>query len=233
MALSFYSVKCPECGASLSIEEGRQELFCSYCGTKVIVSNENEYTYRHIDEAEIKQAEAEIKQAETDRMIRLRELEMEESQNQHSNHIRKILTYMWIGAIIVIAIICISVWLRGDGLDAFFILFYVGAPVVCGGAYLVFKVLPDKDTDKKLIKRGGIVFPNLEPFSDKNYESVQNALLHAGFKNIVCINLHDIRIGLLQKPGKIDSISVNGKEILSGGRVYMPDDQITITYHGR
>lgn len=72
MAVKFNSVKCPECGASLPIEEGRDRIFCSYCGTQVIVTNENEHIYRHIDEAG-------VKQAETDRMVRLRELELEEA----------------------------------------------------------------------------------------------------------------------------------------------------------
>ena len=54
MSVNFTSVKCPECGASLPIEEGRTQVFCSYCGTKVIVTNDNEYIYRHIDEAGVK-----------------------------------------------------------------------------------------------------------------------------------------------------------------------------------
>lgn len=66
MAIKFISVKCPECGASLPIEEGRKQVFCSYCGTKVMVTNENEYIYRHIDEAD-------VKKAETDRIIRMRQ----------------------------------------------------------------------------------------------------------------------------------------------------------------
>lgn len=56
MAIKFISVKCPECGASLPIEEGRKQVFCSYCGTKVMVTNENEYIYRHIDEADVKKS---------------------------------------------------------------------------------------------------------------------------------------------------------------------------------
>ena len=75
MAVSFVSVKCPECGASLPIEEGRSSIFCSYCGTKVIVTNENEHIYRHIDEAS-------IKKTETDRLIRLREIELEEKERE-------------------------------------------------------------------------------------------------------------------------------------------------------
>ena len=44
MAVKLIYVKCPECGAALDIEEDRKEAFCSYCGTKVLLYNENEYT---------------------------------------------------------------------------------------------------------------------------------------------------------------------------------------------
>lgn len=74
MAVKFTSVKCPECGANLPIEEGRKKIFCSYCGTPIIMTDENEYTYRHIDEAE-------VKRAETEQLVHLKELEMEEKEN--------------------------------------------------------------------------------------------------------------------------------------------------------
>lgn len=73
MAIKLYSVRCPDCGANLPIEEGRKQVFCSYCGTKVIINNENEYIYRTVDEAG-------IKQAETDRIVELKRLEMAEKQ---------------------------------------------------------------------------------------------------------------------------------------------------------
>ena len=69
MAVKFISVKCPECGANLDIEEDRKTVYCSYCGRKILLHNENEHVYRYIDEAEIKQAEA-----------RLREVELAEKQ---------------------------------------------------------------------------------------------------------------------------------------------------------
>ena len=59
--VNFIPVKCPQCNADLSIEEGRETAFCTYCGTKIIIDNENkkEYTYRYIDEAELRQTETE------------------------------------------------------------------------------------------------------------------------------------------------------------------------------
>ena len=71
MAIQFNTVKCPECGANLSIEEGREKVFCSYCGTQIIITNENERVYRHVDEAR-------IKEAEVNQTLELKRLELEE-----------------------------------------------------------------------------------------------------------------------------------------------------------
>ena len=73
MAVQILSLKCPECNATLNIEGDRTYAFCTYCGTKILLNNENEKIYRHIDEAE-------IKQAETDRIIRLKQLEIAEKK---------------------------------------------------------------------------------------------------------------------------------------------------------
>lgn len=38
--------KCPECNATLDIDENRKTCFCSYCGAKIVVDDEKvEYTY--------------------------------------------------------------------------------------------------------------------------------------------------------------------------------------------
>lgn len=73
--IKLVSVKCPDCGAILSIEENRASAFCTYCGAKVIISNENEYIYRTIDEAE-------IKKSEDRKEIRLKELELERHERE-------------------------------------------------------------------------------------------------------------------------------------------------------
>ena len=225
MAISLNSVKCPECGAMLPIEEGRSQVFCSYCGAKVIITNENEHIYRHIDEAG-------IKQAETNRMVRMRELDLAEKSNSN----KKMLTIIWLAATGILGAISIILMILPDadlGLTGL-LLIELTVALAIGGGTLIFKVLPEKETEKTLLSSGGIRFPkDLAPFSDKNYESVQVSLRNAGFRNITCINMHDITLGLLQKPGKVESISVNGENITSGGKVYMPDVPITITYHGK
>ena len=55
--ISFIAVRCPGCGADLSVEEGMSTDLCTYCGAKVLISSENEHIYKHIDEVEIKTAE--------------------------------------------------------------------------------------------------------------------------------------------------------------------------------
>lgn len=143
----------------------------------------------------------------------------------------------WIPVSAIVIILGIGIMFFGGDMGpiyGFDFLGFIGAPIVGGGAYLIFKVLPEKETEKKMVRAGGIRFPkDLEPFSEKNYEVVSNALRSAGFTNITCINMHDLTFGLFQKPGKIEKISVNGADITSGGKVYMPDAAITITYHGK
>lgn len=80
--MKMVSLKCPECGATLSAEENQKQMFCMYCGAKIMMTNENEHIYRHIDEARIRQAEADMRQAEIARTVRLRELEMAERQRK-------------------------------------------------------------------------------------------------------------------------------------------------------
>ena len=71
MAIKLVAVKCPECGAMLNIEENRTQAFCTYCGAKVLIHNENEFTFRHVDVAD-------LERAETDRIVKLKQIEIAE-----------------------------------------------------------------------------------------------------------------------------------------------------------
>lgn len=226
MAISLTSVKCPECGAQLSIEENRKQAFCSYCGSKIIVSNENEYVYRHVDEEG-------IKRAETEQMVRMKELEIAEKSSLN----KKILTIFWLIVSVILLTIGIIMITGVFGMVAadigiLIILLAIGA--VTGGYYLIFRVIPNNESDKATLKNGGIRFPRkLEPFDEKNYELLKDAIQTAGFQKVVCVNLHDLKIGLLKRAGTVESVFVNGEEITTGGKIYMPDASIRITYHGK
>lgn len=75
MSLNVISLKCPECGATLNIEQGRQQAFCTYCGAKNFINNENEYVYRHIDEAA-------MQQSDNDRAVKMKQMEIEDDENK-------------------------------------------------------------------------------------------------------------------------------------------------------
>lgn len=230
MGYKLISVKCPDCGQTLSIEENRTQAFCTYCGAKVLISNENEYVFRQVDEAD-------IKKAETERIIRMRELDLAEKNSS----LRKVLTIIWLIVTLVLLVIAVVLMLSPGNesmpgwAGGFLFLFYACAPIVGGGGYLVFKWLPEKENEKVIEKQGGLRFPSgLSPFSDKKYFTVQDTLHSAGFTNITCVNLHDLNLlTALVSSDKIDKITINGKQITSGGKIYMPDVPIVITYHGK
>lgn len=228
MAIEFISIKCPECFAPLEIEEGRQQIFCSYCGTKVLIQNDNEYIYRHIDEAK-------IKKVENDSAIRLKELEMEETRYNQNSKIHNIITKIWLVVSLVLIIIAVGIMFfsKYGSLYGFSFLFYVCGPIIGGGAHLVFNVIPDKENNQVMLQKGGIRLPkDIFPYSEKNYETVYTYLKNAGFQNVTCVNMRDLTFGIFQKPGKIESISINGETVRSGGKAYLPDVPIIITYHG-
>lgn len=69
------TVKCPGCGADLTVKEGNRDfMFCEYCGTKVRLDDYQE-THRYVNEAEVKKVEA-------DREIELRKMELEEEKRK-------------------------------------------------------------------------------------------------------------------------------------------------------
>ncbi len=123
MPLKINVTNCPSCGAAIPIQEGTAQITCSYCGSKFTITNENEFVYRHVDEARVRQAEIE-------RMIRLKELEMEEKKRQIGNY--KIIAVA--GVILLLVLILGLGHLIGDsgltffgiiGLEISFLIFMV------------------------------------------------------------------------------------------------------------
>ena len=137
--------------------------------------------------------------------------------------------------------ICIGlIFIQGNDDDmpgwaaAFLFLFYIGAPIAVGGGILVFKVLPEKTNQKRLISQGGIRYQKkLEPFNEQDFHHMSKVLESSGFNNVECINKHDVILGIFAKADQVETVSVDGKEITSGGKIYLPDTPITITNHGK
>ena len=69
------TLHCPNCGGDLNgieIKDGKSEVFCPYCGTKVFLNDDNTKTYihKHIDTAREKELELQGKIVDHQEILR-------------------------------------------------------------------------------------------------------------------------------------------------------------------
>ncbi len=218
MAIQFISVKCPDCGAELSIDNAREFAFCTYCGAKVMVHNDNEHIYRNIDEAR-------IKEAETERILRLRELELEEKENNRGRKSTLVAYGVALAFVLVGAIICIFAPLGG-----------MWGIII--GAYIAMFTYMKSDERKK--KKSRYVSPSdatitaqMLDCSGKNYNSVAMIFRSAGFTNVNSLPLGDLGMFNQRKNGQVETITINGNEEFEEGDVFPKNANILITYHSK
>lgn len=62
--ITFVKLTCPSCGANLEVDRNLKSCFCTYCGTKILLHNENEKVERYIDEAALAKQENERRKIE-------------------------------------------------------------------------------------------------------------------------------------------------------------------------
>ena len=221
MAIQFVSIKCPECSADLQIEDGREYAFCTYCGARVMIANDNEHIYKMIDEAR-------IKQAETDRMVRMRELDMEEK----STIPRKVLMIIWLTVSIALLLVgVIGFGIGNEGLGG--IGLGIGMNVALWGALGLF-VGGDKKKKKRFVGENEVAITTaMMDCVDYHYNKAVILYKNAGFMNINAIPLHDLTRFNLKKEGMVESVTINGEEEFEEGEVYPKNANILITYHSK
>lgn len=217
MAIQFVSVRCPECGAELSIEGGRENAFCSYCGAKVLIHNENEHIYRNIDEAR-------IKEAETERILRLKELELEEQERVRSRKSLAIAFGVALAFVVVSGVICIFKPMYGIwGV-------YIGILIAL---FAFLKMLNDKKKGNGAGTSAVTITSAMMNCRGKKYDTAVMILYTAGLTNIIPIPLHDLKLFSNGMNGLVDSISINGRSDFKEGDVFPADSEVMITYHSR
>lgn len=227
MAIKLVSINCPECGATLNIEENRTQAFCTYCGTKVLINNENEHIFRHIDEAG-------IKQAEVDREIKLKQLELVERKRVSLEKSKKRNIAIALG-LAVIGILMISLGYlagkaSGDSNSGFYMISMTGMFPLIGAGFMGLSFM-DNAQDDGIDLGDKAKVPAIGGYQEKSYTAIKAMFESAGFTNIKCVGLHDLRLGLLKKPGLVESITINGHTVTSGGKKYPKDAAIVISYH--
>lgn len=215
MAVKFTSVECPSCGAHLSVEEGREKIFCEYCGTQIIVTNENEHTYRQVDEAA-------IKRAETERMVRLKELEMEEKEENQNRKSRKTAHTV---AVVLGVIGSLTELVFPANLFGLFMIVI---------AFLVWD--SDRNNQKRRTRRYVLpsevqVTKDMTRYWEKNYNDVAALFCSAGFSNVQTVAKGDLNFLTAKKNGQVESVSINGKTGFKEGGIFQKDARVIITYH--
>lgn len=218
MAISFISIKCPECGADLSVENGREFSFCTYCGTKVMMNNENEHIYRNIDEAR-------IKEAETERMIRLKELELEERENARGRNGILIAYAIALAFVLIGAIICIFNVTAG----AFGIMI---------GVYIaMFTFIKSDEKKKKKRKYVGStevqISESMTHYANKNVNSIVHLYKGSGFANVTAVPLNDLTIFNQKKNGQVETVTINGADDFEDEDIFPKSSNVLITYHSK
>ena len=226
MDVKLISVKCPECGATLNIEEGREQAFCTYCGAKVLLHNENEYIYRHIDDAE-------VKQAETDRMVRMKQMELVEKKMAEAEKTKalkiKIAIIVAIVGVLMMVIGIIGGSTSGDSGSGLGILAMMGFFLLLVAGLIV---LVKKDDDNEIIPGDKATVPSsISDYEKKSYNAIEAMFVGAGFTNVRCVALNDLTVGFLKKPGMVESITINGSTVKYGGSKYPKDAAVVISYH--
>ena len=222
MAVKFISIKCPECGAPLDVEEGRQQIYCSYCGTKIMIQNDNEYIIRNIDEAG-------IKQAETDRIIRLKQMEIAEKKRVSAEKTQKLKIIISLAlAIVGILMLTIGYLAGGDSNSGLSMLSVVGLFPLMGAIY-VWLLSKKEEYDDDFGDK--VRVPSLTDYKRQSYRALEAKFTSAGFTNIKCVRLNDLTVGLLKQPDMVESITINGRSVTTGGEKFPPNAAVVITYH--
>ena len=236
MAVKYVTIKCPECGANLPIEEGRQAIFCSYCGSQVMLVDENEYKYKyevthhHVDEAKIMRAETDRCRTEADKEYRLKLLELEEKEDRRSGIVRAVIY----GASLIMVMFSIIYMVADKGLYSMSIgmigilvalLMFVSATNMTMSA--------NKRKRERIAIRSGKIKLTDEALEYRgiDYNTVRSIYKDLGFNNIKTVSSDDLIFGLLRKPGQVYSITVN-KSSPSRDTWYDPNAKVTIRYHG-
>ena len=230
MAISLVSVKCPDCGADLQIEEGREQAFCAYCGAKVIIHNENEHIIRTIDEAG-------IKQAETDRLVMLKRMELVEKRRAEREKTKMFkivvsLIFVVIGILMMIGG-TLAGKASGDPDSGYYTISMVGMfPLIAAAWIWIYSKKNDDDDDDIILGVSGRIPETVVDYNGKGFGAVVQLLNEAGFTNVKCVPLNDLSLGILKKPGTVASITVSGKEIRPD-KAYDKGASIVISYHSK
>ena len=221
-------LECPGCGASLELKEDNRDFaFCEYCGAKITLDDYRSI-HRIVDEAQ-------LKHEETQQMIKLKQFEV---LNEYKEQEKKKKT---LGIKIFLSCLALSLlFLILGSVNSYFFIFssLLFIITLLGGLMTFFPL--NSNTDDRVLD--AMIEMNMENkirvpsgvFSlNTNYEAAKTMLEQAGFSNIKCIALNDLKTNIFTTPDTIQSITINGKNISSEptNKLYDHFSPVIIQYH--
>ena len=104
---------------------------------------------------------------------------------------------------------------------------YLAIPLILGSGYLIWKTIENYENSAA----GRIRVPqSIFPYNFKSYRVVREVLITAGYKNIRCVALCDLKSSRAWRDEKVSSVTVDGQAIVSG-KSYDRSSEIVILYH--
>lgn len=225
-------LKCPSCNAKLDYEEGMEYIYCKYCGTKILINDENTYTLRNVDYAEIERARNESKRISIQEDIIRKEYEKEEKETKRYNKN----TIIFAGVLVLLVLVLIiSITTDSDSL-----LGLVMMDVVL--IFIVFLWLrgdsrneKEKERYKARMRAQGNNVIELSPevfnYENRDYNVLYHQFDALGFKNIKTVPLGDLNIFTGFMVGKVESITINNEPLST--HMYFDTDPVAIRYHSK
>lgn len=71
---------CPNCGAKLDIKDGTQTCFCTYCGTKILVSDNNKTYTKNVNISQTSYDKTEIERIKLEHDLKIQDEKRETKQ---------------------------------------------------------------------------------------------------------------------------------------------------------
>lgn len=229
---TLFELKCPSCGAQLEYEEGMEYIFCKYCGTKILINDENIHTFKNIDYAEIEKAKNESKRISLQEDIIKKEYEKDEKETKRYNKN----SLIFAGILIILVLILVTSFSNNsNSMTGMVILIVIGLFV----NFLMDRSSNRKEMEKQRYKQrmhaNGVnvieLSPEIYDYENKSYEVMRSQFEALGFKNIKTVPLGDLNIFTGFRSGIVDEIRINNEPMKD--TVYYDDDPVVIKYHSK
>lgn len=102
--MEFVKLECPNCHAQLNIENGLDEFFCQFCGTRILLDGQNPVLIQAKVEMHKTDTEAELEKARLQHEFEVMKYKKEQERSENRN-VALGLLFFWLFLFVVFAIV--------------------------------------------------------------------------------------------------------------------------------